>query len=142
MTESHDLQKARAHLNSVNLLNRDAEYHIDEGFFTLEEIAGGDTPEKARAGNLGRTYMQRFRAAVEKKLAEKHVPEPDLEALLRSVTALEASAFASGFDTERLRLRIASRLIDSYFQGYSEAERSAEIRRLMDRIEKERESSV
>lgn len=137
-----DLQQAKDHLNKVNPLSRDAEYHIDQGFFVLEEIADGDSRHKSNATNLARTYMSRFHTTIREKLGEQHIPEPDLKSLLLAVIALEATRFASDFEMEPLRLEIASRLIDSYFQGYTERERSEAVQELMDCIEKEEGSNL
>ena len=135
MKETADLQRARNHLNKVRLLDGDAAYHIEEGFLILGDLGEGNTPEKTTAENLGKTYMSRFHSFIKEKLEDKHISQPDMESLLRSVIALETTAFNKEVDMEPLRIEIASRLIESYFQGYSDDERSEIIEELMARID-------
>lgn len=135
MNESRDIQNARSHLNKVDMLNKDTEHHIDEGFLALEDIANGSSTNKSTAENLGQTYMEKFYSTARERLSEKHIPEPELKSLLRTVSALENTTFAGKRNIESLRMEIASRLVDSYFQGYTSTERSEIIRKLMERMD-------
>lgn len=136
----NNLLQVRTHLENVNIFraNKDDEYGIDEGFFALEEISASNTPEGEIAENLAETYMASFHQAIRSKLSDQCVPEPDLEALLRSVRALEASLFSDKFDFKSLRMELALKLIDSYYEGYSKKEKFLEIKNLISRIDNER----
>ncbi len=131
-----DLREARQHLAAAEqaLLSVDSSYHMDEGFFLLDSILeeGGHASEVAL--NLANTYFKKYLDVLEGLLAPKDVPEPTLQRVLKLLQTMEATTFAASYSVESLRVAVARRLVDSYYEGYSEEEKSREIKRLMDQI--------
>jgi len=136
ISESRQLTEARRRLFSVeqHLLSGDAELHLEEGLLLLEEISRGKTREKTIATNLGTTYAAKLKAAIERALSPKDVPQPALRHLMRLSEVLGASRFVSGLDVDSLTAIIGRRFIDSAFEGYSAEEKQLAIDRLLARM--------
>ena len=134
------ISRARSHLEAIDILrgNDEDEYNIDEGFFALEEICESDISNQGIARNLANTYISGFMHSIRSKLSDKGIAEPELETLFRSIQALQTNSFSNDHELKPVRLEIASRLIDLYYEGYSKEEKLREISKLIESKEKDR----
>ncbi|MCH8141366.1 MAG: hypothetical protein IH908_07200 [Proteobacteria bacterium] len=58
--ESAELSRAREHLHAVDqALASAADFHLEEGFYLLEDIIVGNARDAAVATNLGETYFRK-----------------------------------------------------------------------------------
>ena len=129
MTRADPLADARRHLARAESSpwSEEGRFHADEGLFLLEDAAGSD-PAAAR---LGATYTQQMLERVQSTLAGD-VPEPELKGMLKLMQTLEAPAFGDSGRLETVRVMIAERLLDRYFEGYSEVERERAVQAILD----------
>lgn len=136
INESRELIAARDHLQRAerDLLSDDGAYHVTEGLYLLETIASTNNDESATALRLGETYVSRFAAAIRAAIEPADVPEPTLEKLLKTVQMLEHVQTGDRDDLQALRIAVAKRLVDRYFEGYSDQEKQAQISLLLARI--------
>ncbi len=123
------LEEARRHLALAESApwSDDGRFHADEGLFLLEEHAE-QTPAAAR---LGETYALRLLERVQSALAGD-VPEPQLKGMLKLLQTLESVPFGDAARLATVRVMIAERLLDRYFEGYSDAERERAIQSILD----------
>lgn len=130
MSEADALAKARQHLAvaEAECWSETGRFHADEGLFLLEEAA----ETQPGAAQLGVTYVGRLLDKVQTMLAGD-VPEPDLKGMLKLIQTLEDSGFGEAGRCQTVRIMVAERLLDRYFEGYSEQEREQAIRAILDR---------
>ena len=129
MSEAAPLAEARTHLARAEAApwSEAGRFHTDEGLFLLEASA------VPAAAQLGATYVLRMLERLQSALAGD-VPEPELKWMLKLLQTLEASPFGDAARLETVRVMVAERLLDRYFEGYSKAEREQAIRSILGQI--------
>ncbi len=134
--ESAQLSRAREHLHAVDqaLASPVADFHLEEGFYLLEDIIVGNARDAAVATHLGETYFVKLLASIQQALEPRDVPEPMLKHLMKLSQTLGSSSFGKDVDVPALTAIIARRYIDSVFEGYSTADKNRAIRGLMDKL--------
>lgn len=132
--ESRKLAAARQHLSRAETEFRSADglAHLEEGLGLLEEIMlDGGTRDRAIAANLLSTYANRIcestRQVVEGDAA---LPEPQLEHLFKVLLAFDTTSLEPPEYVRALKLGIARRLVDFYYEGYSAEEKEKVLRQL------------
>ncbi|MCZ6853227.1 MAG: hypothetical protein O7G86_04830, partial [Gammaproteobacteria bacterium] len=83
--ESAELSRAREHLHAVDqaLTSPDAGFHLEEGFYLLEDLVVRKAGDTAVASNLGETYFAKLFTSIQKVLEPRDVPEPMLKHLMK-----------------------------------------------------------
>ena len=134
--ESTELSQAREHLHTVDqsLSEPDADFHLEEGFYLLENIIERKASEATVATNLGETYFAKLLTSIERLLEPRDVPEPTLKHLMKLTQILGSSSFGQGVDMPSLIATIAGRYIDSVFEGYTPKDKNRAIAKLMDKL--------
>ena len=134
--ESTQLTRARAHLHAVDqaLASTEADFHLEEGIYLLEDIIVRKMRDDTVATNLGETYLAKLLESIRRALEPRDVPEPMLKHLMKLTQILGASSFCTEVDVPSLTAAIARRYIDSVFEGYSPADKKRAIKGLLDRM--------
>ena len=134
--ESAELSRAREHLHAVDqaITSPVADFHLEEGFYLLEDIIVGNARDAAVATNLGETYFAKLLASIQQALEPRDVPEPMLKHLMKLTQTRGSSSFGKDVDVPALTATVARRYIDSVFEGYSPADKNRAIRGLMDKL--------
>lgn len=134
MTEPAQLISARRHLSLAESQFRSADglAHLEEGLALLEEVMLDSTAEyRAIAGNLLSTYSGRICDAV-KHLVENDsgLPEPELEHVFKLLLAFDAASLELPEYVRSLKIDVARRLIDFYYEGHSAEDKQKALEQL------------
>lgn len=140
MPESRELSAARKHLGLAESGYRSAKGlgHLQDGLGLLEEIELDGTDEhKAVAANLLATYSARICESV-RRLVENDpgLPEPELEHLFKVLLAFDSVEIELPEYVHALKIDIAKRLIDRYYEGHSAEEKQEVLERLAGIVER------
>jgi hypothetical protein len=123
MTESRELQAARDHLARGEASFRSAAglAELEQGIDLLDEVMSGkDARNRSIAENIAKTYSTRIYRSIGTQLeADRAVPEPQLEHLFKVVLAFDLSAVELPDNARAVKIEIARRLIDRYYEGHS-----------------------
>lgn len=121
------LAKAEADFRSADGLTQ-----LEEGLALLEEVVLDGTEEQcAVADNLLATYSERLCASVRQTVEEDPgLPEPELQHLFRLLVAFDAADLDLPAYVRALKIDIARRLIDRYYEGYPAEERQKALEQL------------
>lgn len=123
MPEPVQLVSARQHLSLAESQVRSAAglAHLEEGLALLEEVLlDGAASHRAIAGNLLATYSGRICDAVRKIVeGDRGLPEPELEHLFKLLLAFDAVSLELPEYVRSLKIDVARRLIDFYYEGHS-----------------------
>jgi hypothetical protein len=119
--ESNKLAEARRCLAraEAGLRSADGVARLVDGVALLDDIASAGTAEAATARNLAATYAARIYAEAQALLADPQLPEPELEQLFRAVIAFDPFAASLPHAANDVKIEIARRLIDRYYEGHS-----------------------
>ena len=140
MAEPRQLRDARKCLAQA-----EAEYETEEGLARLAEglallddmLGAGDARHVGIAKNLAATYASRLYGRVERLLdGDRAVPEPKLEHFFKLVLAFDQIGGALPPSARALKIEVARRLIDRYYEGHP-AERKLEALRALERLEED-----
>ena len=128
MTESRELREAREHLARGEASYRSAAglAELEQGIGLLDDVMGGkDASQRSIAGNIAKSYATRIYRSIGALLeADRAVPEPQLEHLFKVVLAFDQSEIELPDNARTVKIEIARRLIDRYYEGHS-----AEVKR-------------
>ena len=123
MTESRELQAAREHLarGEANLRSAAGLAELEQGIDLLDEVMSGkDERNRTVAENIAKTYSTRIYRSIGAQLeADRAVPEPQLEHLFKVVLAFDQSDIELPDNARTVKIEIARRLIDRYYEGHS-----------------------
>ena len=123
MTESRELQAAREHLARGEASFRSAAglAELEQGIDLLDEVMSGkDARNRSIAENIAKTYSTRIYRSIGAQLeADRAVPEPQLEQLFKVVLAFDQSEIELPENARTVKIEIARRLIDRYYEGHS-----------------------
>ena len=134
MTEPRELLAAREHL-----ARGEAGYRTPAGLAELEQgigllddvMSAKDASHRAIAGNIAKTYTTRIYRSIGALLeADRAVPEPQLEHLFKVVLAFDQSAIELPDTARAVKVEIARRLIDHYYEGHSAEQKRQALEQL------------
>lgn len=131
---SSQLVSARRHLGlaEADYRSRDGLIHLEEGLALLEEISlDGTAEEQAIAANLLGTYSARICDSVRNLVRnDPGLPEPELEHLFRVLLVFDSADLELPAFVRSLKVDIAKRLIDRYYEGHTAEEKQAALEQL------------
>jgi hypothetical protein len=135
MSEPRDLLMARDHLAKAEAMLASGEglYHLREGLALLERVIDHDagTPFENVARNLGDTYTDRIYKRIWWTIESGENPtEPELEHVFAVVRAFDDACFDLPSGSDTLKVQIVRRLVDSYYEGHTAAEKHKAMQRL------------
>ncbi len=134
MAEPQSLLSARKHLARAesDYRSEDGLVHLEEGLGLLADVALDGEPEHRRvAANLLSTYSAKICESV-KTLVESDpaLPEPDLEHLFKVLLAFDTDEFELPAFVHTLKIDVVKRLIDRYYEGYSDEDKRKALEQL------------
>ncbi len=123
MTEARELSAAREHLARGEASYRSAAglAELELGIGLLDDIMlGNDKGQQTIAANIAKTYTTRIYRSIGALLAaDAAIPEPQLEHLFKVVLAFDQSEIELPDSARAVKIEIARRLIDRYYEGHS-----------------------
>jgi hypothetical protein len=131
VNEPEDLAAARTHLAKAEstLMTREGLADLDDGLALLEgliEDRGSAGSISTVARNLGATYTTRIYGWIKRQIdTRRNLTEPELEHLFAVMRAFDATVFDLPPEAVRLKIEVARRLVDLYYEGRSDAEKQA-----------------
>ena len=129
------LDTAREHLSRAEAAYTDAGglFHLEEGLALLDGVAAdGTDQERALAQNLATTYLGKICQSIGRTLGgDRAVPEPVLEHLFKVMLALDQTDFVQPATARDLKIEIARRLVNRYYEGHSAEAREAAMQQLL-----------
>jgi hypothetical protein len=123
MTEPRELQAAREHL-----ARGEASYGLPAGLAELEQglallddvMSAKNASHRTIAQNIAKAYATRIYRSIGAVLnGDRAVPEPQLEHLFKVVLAFDQSDIELPDQAREVKIEIARRLIDRYYEGHS-----------------------
>lgn len=140
MTEPRELFTAREHLARGEASYRSAAglAELEQGIALLDDVMSGkDASHRSIAANIAKTYATRIYRSIGALLeADRAVPEPLLEHLFKVLLVFDQSEIELPENARTVKVEIARRLIDRYYEGHS-AERKREALEQLTKIQKE-----
>jgi hypothetical protein len=135
MKEPAQLASARQHLARAEEDYRSEEglFHLEEGLALLEELAlSANVEHRPVAANLLSTYSSRICESVRKLVEnDRGLPEPELQHLFKVLLAFDAVDLELPDYVTALKINVARRLIDRYYEGYPAEEKQKVLEELM-----------
>jgi hypothetical protein len=123
MSESRELNAAREHLARGEASYRCAAglADLEQGIALLDDVmAAKNAGDRSIAANIAKSYATRIYRSIGALLeADRAVPEPQLEHLFKVVLAFDQSAIELPDNARTVKVEIARRLIDRYYEGHS-----------------------
>ncbi len=130
------LAAARKHLSraEARFRSEDGLAHLREGLALLEEVMlDSDGRDRAIAANLVSTYANRICESARQLVdGDPGLPEPELEQLFKVVLAFDAASVTLPEYLRSLKIEIARRLVEFYYEGHSAEEKQKVLRQLTD----------
>jgi hypothetical protein len=129
MSESRELQKARAHLaraeTQFSTANGFAE--LEQGLGLLAELMESNTQERFIANNLAASYATKIFQRVEATLVnDRAVPQPLLEHFFKLMLAFDQGDFVLPEKEDELKIKVVRHLVELAYEGHpAEAKRKA-----------------
>ena len=134
MKESRQLAAAREHLSRAESGFRSADglTHLEEGLAVLEQVLlEGGAADRKIARNLLSTYADRICKSVKALVdRDRAMPEPQLEQLFKVLLAFDAAGPELPPYVRPLKIEIARRLVDFYYEGHSAEEKQKVLEQL------------
>ncbi len=135
MIEPKALTEARQRLSRAEsaLFAKDAVLHFEEGLALLRDLTdAGDSETALLADNIAKTYASKLYAAIRTLLAaDRNVPEPKLEHLLRLVLVFDETDADLPSDARDVKLALGRALLERYLEGHAAEEKRAALEQLM-----------
>ncbi|HLT91037.1 MAG TPA: hypothetical protein VKZ85_08855 [Woeseiaceae bacterium] len=132
--EPGKLVEARRHLGAAESGYRSPEglAHLEAGLALLEEVALDAADEhRTVAANLLAAYSSRICQAVRGRVeSDPALPEPELEHLFRLLLAFDAVPLELPGYVRSLKVDIARRLVERYYEGYPAEEKARALEQL------------
>jgi hypothetical protein len=134
MAEPRQLSAAREHLSQAEAAydTQDGLRRLEEGLALLEEVIAAQAADHATvARNLARTYSNRIVSAIRARVEnDRALPEPELEHLFAVMLAFDQVDLEPPAEARTLKISIARRLIDRYYEGCSPADKEKALEQL------------
>ena len=135
MTEPRELSAAREHLarGEANYRSAAGLAELEQGIGLLDDVMSGkDARNRTIAANIAKTYSTRIYRSIAALLeADRAVPEPQLEHLFKIVLAFDQSEIELPDNAREVKIEIARRLIDRYYEGHSAEQKRQALEQLM-----------
>ena len=92
-----------------------------EGLAFLEDVIGSGTATAVKtARNLATSYAARVYGRIDAVVStDLHLPEPELEHFFKVLLAFDPIAEALPESARELKIEVARRLVDRYYEGHS-----------------------
>ena len=123
MTESRELLAAREHLarGEANYGSAAGLAELEQGLGLLDDVMSTKhAGQRTIAENIAKTYATRIYRSIGMLLeSDRAVPEPQLEHLFKVVLAFDQSDIELPATAREVKIEIARRLIDRYYEGHS-----------------------
>lgn len=123
MMEPRELVAAREHLARGEASYRSAAglAELEQGLGLLDEVLlAKGSAHRAVAENIAKTYTTRIYRSIAALLDnDRAVPEPQLEHLFKVLLAFDQSEVELPDNAREVKIEIARRLIDHYYEGHS-----------------------
>jgi hypothetical protein len=123
MTESRELLAAREHLarGEASYASAAGLAELEQGLGLLDDVMSAqNAANRAIAQNIAKTYASRIYRSIGTLLeSDRAVPEPQLEHLFKIVLAFDQSDIELPAAAREVKIEIARRLIDRYYEGHS-----------------------
>ena len=130
MSEPRELLAAREHLARGEASYRSAAglAELEQGLALLDDLISA---KNAVAANLATTYATRIYRSIAGLLnGDRAVPEPQLEHLFKVVLAFDQSEVELPDNAREIKIEIARRLIDRYYEGHSPEQKRKALEQL------------
>ena len=135
MIEPKALTEARQRLSRAEsaLFAKGAAIDFEEGLALLRELADAGSQEiGVLARNIAKAYASKLYAAIRNLLAaDRNVPEPQLEHLLRLVRVFDAADAELPGNARDIKLALGRALLERYLEGHAAEEKRAALEQLM-----------
>ena len=123
MTESRELLAAREHLarGEASYGSAAGLAELELGLGLLDEVMSAkNAGNRSIAENIAKAYATRIYRSIGTLLeSDRAVPEPQLEHLFKVVLAFDQSEIELPATAREVKIEIARRLIDRYYEGHS-----------------------
>lgn len=123
MSESRELRTAREHLARGEASYRSAAglAELEQGVGLLDDVMSAkNAADRSIAENIAKSYATRIYRSIGALLdADRAVPEPQLEHLFKVVLAFDQIEIELPENARAVKVEIARRLIDRYYEGHS-----------------------
>ena len=134
MSEPRELAIAREHLARGEASYRSAAglAELEQGIGLLDDVMlGKNAGHRTVAENIARTYATRiYRSITALLAADRAIPEPQLEHLFRVVLVFDQSEVELPQNAREVKVEIARRLIDRYYEGHSAEQKRKALEQL------------
>lgn len=134
MTEPRELLAAREHLarGEASYGSAAGLAELEQGLGLLDDVMSAkNAAHRAVAQNIAKTYATRIYRSISVVLdGDRAVPEPQLEHLFKVVLAFDQSEVELPDDARTIKIEIARRLIDRYYEGYSPEQKRKALEQL------------
>jgi hypothetical protein len=131
MLEPEELQRARELLARAEADYRSADglSQLEAALALLDEVMS-DAAEKHRtvARNLASTYATRMIGRIRQQVgSDRGLPEPEMEHLFKVIIAFDEIDIELPSEARAVKLDLARRLIDRYYEGHSAAAKARAV---------------
>jgi hypothetical protein len=134
MSEPSELLAAREHLARGEASYRSAAglAELELGIGLLDDLMSGrKASHRSIAENIAKSYAARIYRSIGALLdADRAVPEPQLEHLFKVVLAFDQSQIELPDNARTVKVEIARRLIDGYYEGHSPEQKRKALEQL------------
>lgn len=134
MSEPRELLAAREHLARAEASYRSAAglAELEQGIALLDDVVSAkNAGDRSIAQNMARSYATRIYRSIGALLdADRAVPEPQLEHLFKVVLAFDQSQVELPDNAGTVKVEIARRLIDRYYEGHSAEQKRKALEQL------------
>jgi hypothetical protein len=134
MTESRELLAAREHLarGEASYGSAAGLAELQQGLGLLDDVMSAKiASQRTIAENIGKTYATRIYRSIGVLLeSDRAVPEPQLEHLFKVVLAFDQSDIELPDQAREVKIEIARRLIDRYYEGHSPEQKRKALEQL------------
>jgi hypothetical protein len=134
VTESRELLAAREHLarGEASYGSTAGLAELEQGLGLLDDIMSAkNAGQRTIAQNIAKTYATRIYRSIGTLLqSDRAVPEPQLEHLFKVVLAFDQSDIELPPKAREVKVEIARRLIDHYYEGYSPEQKRKAVEQL------------
>lgn len=130
MSEPRELLAAREHLarGEASYGSAAGLAELEQGLALLDDLISA---KNAVAANLAMTYAARIYRSIAGLLnGDRAVPEPQLEHLFKVVLAFDQSEVELPDTAREVKIEIARRLIDRYYEGHSPEQKRKALEQL------------
>jgi hypothetical protein len=130
MIEPRELLAAREHLarGEASYGSAAGLAELEQGLALLDDLISA---KNAVAANLATTYATRIYRSIAGLLnGDRAVPEPQLEHLFKVVLAFDQSEVELPGNAHEVKVEIARRLIDRYYEGHSPEQKRKALEQL------------